>query len=129
MNTNLGKISIALDVTNAPCASESFAYLAGKKYFDNTDLPPAHHQRHLTCCSVATRPAPARAARAYTFGHENLPTDQRPTYPAGVVAMANPGNQDANGSQFFIVYQDVADARTDPSTGQPRPRCCPPTTP
>jgi peptidyl-prolyl cis-trans isomerase B (cyclophilin B) len=42
----------------------------------------------------------------YRFADENLPTDRRPAYPAGAVAMANSGQPGTNGSQFFIVYKD-----------------------
>ena len=116
MDTSQGKISIALDVTNAPCASESFAYLAGKKYFDNTTCHRlTTNGIYVLQCGDPT--GSGRGGPSYTFGHENLPTDKRPTYARGVVAMANPGDQDANGSQFFIVYQDVP-MQQDPSTGQ-----------
>ncbi len=37
---------------------------------------------------------------------ENLPTDKRPPYPEGVIAMANSGQPGSTGSQFFIVYGD-----------------------
>jgi peptidyl-prolyl cis-trans isomerase B (cyclophilin B) len=118
MNTSVGKINIALDVTHAPCASQSFAYLASKHYFDNTTCHRLTTSGiYVLQCGDPT--GTGSGGPSYTFGHENLPTDQRPTYAAGVVAMANPGNPDANGSQFFIVYQDVA-MTTDPSTGQPK---------
>jgi peptidyl-prolyl cis-trans isomerase B (cyclophilin B) len=42
----------------------------------------------------------------YQFGVENLPTGAKNPYPAGVLAMANSGSPDSNGSQFFIVYKD-----------------------
>jgi peptidyl-prolyl cis-trans isomerase B (cyclophilin B) len=117
MDTSQGKITIALDVTHAPCASQSFAYLAGKKYFDNTTCHRlTTNGIYVLQCGDPT--GSGRGGPSYTFGHENLPTDQRPTYSEGVVAMANPGDKDANGSQFFIVYKDVA-MTTDPNTGQP----------
>ncbi len=116
MDTNQGTITISLDVTHAPCASASFAYLAGKKYFDNSTCHRLTTQGiYVLQCGDPT--GSGRGGPSYTFAHENLPTDQRPTYARGVVAMANPGNKDANGSQFFIVYKDVP-MTTDPKTGQ-----------
>ena len=42
----------------------------------------------------------------YTFGPiENVPKDG--VYPAGTIAMANAGQPDSQGSQFFIVYKDT----------------------
>ncbi|NHW87730.1 peptidylprolyl isomerase, partial [Escherichia coli] len=43
---------------------------------------------------------------SYRMAEENLPTDKRPPYPAGVIAMANSGQPSSSGSQFFIVYGD-----------------------
>ena len=40
----------------------------------------------------------------YTIPDENLPTDQRPAYPEGVLAMANTGSANSGSSQFFFVY-------------------------
>ena len=44
---------------------------------------------------------------AFTYGNENLPTGTLNNYPAGVVAMANTGQPNSNGSQFFLVYKDT----------------------
>ena len=61
-----------------------------------------------------TRARPARAGGetdgtggpSYNLAEENLPTDKRPPYPEGVIAMANSGQPGSTGSQFFIVYGD-----------------------
>ena len=34
--SNLGEIQIEMDLSKTPCTAGSFAYLAGKKFFDNT---------------------------------------------------------------------------------------------
>jgi peptidyl-prolyl cis-trans isomerase B (cyclophilin B) len=110
--TTQGTITVTLDVTNAPCSAASFTYLASRKYFDNT----ACHRLTTTGIYVLQCGDPTGTGKgypSYTYAHENLPTGTA-IYPAGTVAMANPGNPDANGSQFFIVYQDTP---VDPSTG------------
>jgi peptidyl-prolyl cis-trans isomerase B (cyclophilin B) len=106
LDTSQGKIVITLDVSKAPCSAESFTYLAGKGFFDNTKC------HRLTTAGIyvlqcGDPSGTGRGGPSYYYPHENLPTDQQPNYPAGVVAMANAGNKDQNGSQFFIVYQDT----------------------
>lgn len=106
LDTSQGKIVITLDVTKAPCSAESMSFLAGKKYFDNTKC----HRLTTTGIYILQCGDPSGTGTggpSYTYASENLPVDQQPNYPAGVVAMANPGNKDLNGSQFFIVYQDT----------------------
>jgi peptidyl-prolyl cis-trans isomerase B (cyclophilin B) len=120
LDTSQGQITISLDLVHAPCAAASFNYLAGKKYFDNTTCHRLVTQGIYVLQCGDPNPKAAKAGAggpSYTFGHENLPTDKRPMYPQGIVAMANPGDQDANGSQFFIVYKDIP-MTTDPSTQQ-----------
>jgi peptidyl-prolyl cis-trans isomerase B (cyclophilin B) len=106
MNTSQGQITIRLDVTHAPCSAASFAFLAGKKYFDGSKC----HRITTAGIYVLQCGDPSGTGTggpSYTYAAENLPTDQQPNYPLGVVAMANPGNKDLNGSQFFIVYKDT----------------------
>ncbi|MFF3212046.1 peptidylprolyl isomerase [Streptomyces sp. NPDC002886] len=99
--TEQGKVVIEALTEAAPCSTTSFAFLAGKKYFDGS-----------TCHRVTTRGIfvlecgdPAGLGTAdpgYFFPDENL---DGATYPAGTVAMSKavPGR---NGSQFFLSYAD-----------------------
>ncbi len=114
-DTNLGTIVVQLDLAKAPCTSESFAYLVGKKFFDNTSChrllsqsttdssTGALQETHYLQCGDPS--GTGQGGPAYTFADENLPTGQRPAYPEGVVAMYNSG-ANMNGSQFLLVFGD-----------------------
>jgi peptidyl-prolyl cis-trans isomerase B (cyclophilin B) len=113
MATNQGTITIKLDVTDAPCSAASFAYLANRKFFDNSSC----HRLVTSGIYVLQCGDPSGTGAggpSYTYGHENLPSGPA-GYGAGVVAMANANDPDGNGSQFFIIFKDTP---TDPSTGQ-----------
>jgi peptidyl-prolyl cis-trans isomerase B (cyclophilin B) len=116
INTNLGSIVVQLDLAKAPCTSASFTYLASKQFFDNT---PCHRlvsqsgtnqqtgepsEFHVLQCGDPS--GTGTGGPSYTLADENLPANQRPTYPQGVVAMANSG-ANTNGSQFFFVFADT----------------------
>jgi peptidyl-prolyl cis-trans isomerase B (cyclophilin B) len=117
INTNLGPIVVQLDLAKAPCAGASFTYLAGKHFFDNSSChrlvnnSGADQQSgqpndfHVLQCGDPT--GTGQGGPKYKFDTEYVPTDQRPAYPAGVVAMANSGQPGTNGSQFFIVFGDT----------------------
>ncbi len=105
MNTNLGAIKVEVDTAKAPCAAASFTYLAGKKFFDNTKC----HRMVTSGIYVLQCGDPSATGTggpAYRFNEENLPTDKRPAYPEGVVALAKTQDPGTSGSQFFIVYKD-----------------------
>jgi peptidyl-prolyl cis-trans isomerase B (cyclophilin B) len=101
--TTRGDLTFALDRAKAPCTVNSFAYLAGKKYFDNT---PCHRLTTAANFGVLQCGDPGGSGSGgpgYSFADE---LDQSGKYTKGVLAMANSG-PNTNGSQFFIVYKDT----------------------
>jgi peptidyl-prolyl cis-trans isomerase B (cyclophilin B) len=117
MDTNQGKITITLDLAKAPCAANSFAFLAAQKFFDKSTchrlVPEGIYI--LQCGDPSGK---GDGGPGYTFAHEYLPTNDLPNYPEGVVAMANPNDQDLNGSQFFIIYKDTPTTPDDQGAPQ-----------
>jgi peptidyl-prolyl cis-trans isomerase B (cyclophilin B) len=107
MDTSVGTIKVEVDTAHAPCTAESFTYLASKKFFDNTTC----HRLVLQSVYVLQCGDPfgtGYGGPSYRYAEENLPTGKRPAYGEGVVAMANNGQPASTGSQFFIVYKDIA---------------------
>jgi len=103
ITTNLGVIMVRLVPADAPCTVASFAYLAGRKFFDGTRC----HRLVTSGIYVLQCGDPSGTGAGgpgYMYPDENL-SGTTGSYPAGTVAMANAG-PNTNGSQFFIVYQD-----------------------
>ncbi|MEV0358582.1 peptidylprolyl isomerase [Nocardia sp. NPDC050697] len=101
LNTTCGPLTLELDGAAAPRTVNSFAFLAGQRYFDHT----ACHRIttdgiFVLQCGDPT--ASGTGGPGYRFPDENL---AGAVYPAGTVAMANAG-PGTNGSQFFLVYRD-----------------------
>lgn len=106
LDTNVGTIAFTALTDKAPCATRSFAYLAGKNYFDGTSCHRLTTSGiYVLQCGDPT--GTGSGGPGYSFGDENLPTASGGTavYKAGTVAMANSGPS-TNGSQFFLVYKD-----------------------
>jgi peptidyl-prolyl cis-trans isomerase B (cyclophilin B) len=106
ITTNLGDIKVEMDAAHAPCATASFAYLAGKKFFDNSKC----HRLVTSGIFVLQCGDPSATGEggpAYRYAEENLPTGDRPAYPQGTVAIAKTSDPSTSGSQFFIVYKDT----------------------
>lgn len=108
IKANIGEIDIKLDPAKAPCNVYSFAYLAGKKFFDNT---PCHRlttkASGLEVLQCGDPSGTGSGGPTYTVKDENLPTKAKLTYPAGTVAVANTNAKNTGSSQFFIVYGDT----------------------
>ncbi|QDY07592.1 peptidylprolyl isomerase [Micromonospora sp. HM134] len=119
IDTNLGPIVAKIDRTKVPCTAGSFTHLASKGFFDNTKCHRLVTEgiKVLQCGDPSAtgkgwRQTDGTGGPSYGMAEENLPTDKRPPYPEGVIAMANSGQQGSTGSQFFIVY---GDSQLDPN--------------
>jgi peptidyl-prolyl cis-trans isomerase B (cyclophilin B) len=97
-----GTIAFEMLSANAPCTVNSFAHLAGKKYFDGSKCHRLTTEGIFVLqCGDPT--GTGSGGPGYQFADENLESAK---YPAGTVAMANAG-PGTNGSQFFLVYKDT----------------------
>ncbi|GHJ48574.1 hypothetical protein Cs7R123_59160 [Catellatospora sp. TT07R-123] len=103
ITTNRGVVKVEVNTAAAPCTAASMTYLASKKFFDGTKC----HRLTTEGISVLQCGDPSGTGMggpAYRFGDENLPVGAAETYPVGTVAMADTGQPDSVGSQFFIVW-------------------------
>jgi peptidyl-prolyl cis-trans isomerase B (cyclophilin B) len=109
IHTNRGDIVIKMTGSQATCTVNSFVYLAGKKYFDNTKCHRLTTSGiYVLQCGDPT--GKGTGGPGYRFANEVVgdSTTASSTYPAGVVAMAHLNQQSSsNGSQFFLVYKDT----------------------
>ncbi|MCZ9347769.1 peptidylprolyl isomerase [Streptomyces sp. TRM76130] len=106
LDTTCGEIDIALKASAAPHTVNSFAFLAGKGFFDHSSCHRLTTSGiYVLQCGDPT--AQGTGGPGYTIPDENLKDESLKdgVYPAGTVAMANAG-ADTGGSQFFLVYQD-----------------------
>jgi peptidyl-prolyl cis-trans isomerase B (cyclophilin B) len=104
MSTNQGDLTLTLDRTKAPCAAASFAYLASKQFFDGS---PCHREVNQPTFGVLQCGDPSGTGSggpSYKFAQE-IPDGT--TYPRGTIAMANTGQPDSTGSQFFLCFVDT----------------------
>ncbi|GAA3342692.1 peptidylprolyl isomerase [Amorphoplanes nipponensis] len=114
MDTNLGAITAAVDMSKAPCTAEAFTYLSSKKFWDNTKC------HRLTTAGIKVlqcgdptatgkgwRQSDGSGGPSFRYAEENLPTNAKPAYPKGTLAMAKTSEPSTTGSQFFIVYEDT----------------------
>ena len=102
IKTNRGSIVIDLLGSKAPCTVNSFVSLADQKFFNNTPCPRISNSQGLFILQCGDPTGTGSGSPGYQFASENL---TGATYPAGTVAMANSGQPDSNGSQFFLVFQ------------------------
>ncbi|MEU6276182.1 peptidylprolyl isomerase [Streptomyces populi] len=105
--TTCGDIDMALKTSAAPHTVNSFAFLAGKGYFDHTKCHRLTTESiYVLQCGDPT--AQGNGGPGYTLPDENLKDKslKNNVYPAGTIAMANTGQAHTGGSQFFLVYRN-----------------------
>lgn len=104
LNTNCGRITVALDAAAAPRNVNGLAFLTDQGYF------VGNFCHRLTTAGIYVLQCGAPGADGtgdvgFSLPDENLPQKGKDNYPAGTVAMANRGTDTAS-SQFFLVYKD-----------------------
>jgi peptidyl-prolyl cis-trans isomerase B (cyclophilin B) len=103
LQTGDGPIPMTLDKALAPCTVDSFVSLTKQGYFDNS-----------TCHRITTAPGlqvlqcgdpigTGTGGPGYTIPDEVFPELK---YGRGILAMANTGQPNTGGSQFFMIYGD-----------------------
>jgi peptidyl-prolyl cis-trans isomerase B (cyclophilin B) len=115
ITTNQGTpITVSLDLANAPCSGADLSYLAGKKFYDNTDCHEITTEGALHCGDPS---GTGLGGPTYSFYDESIPTvpsasaapTKTPLYPKGTVALiGNPPG--TNGSQFLVFLKDFTTA-------------------
>ncbi len=115
MVTTQGNVGLLLANNESPCTVNSFASLAGQKWFNDTKCHRLTTSPDLGVLQCGDPKGDGTGGPGYGFANE-YPTDQYPPndpklqeavlYPRGTLAMANSGQPNSNGSQFFMVYKD-----------------------
>ncbi len=100
--TNCGDVVVEADGKSAPITVTALSALAAGGFFDQT-LCHRLTTENIYVLQCGDPTATGLGGPNFTYRDENLPANAEANYPAGVVAMANSG-QNTNGSQFFIVY-------------------------
>ena len=104
ITTNFGKVPITLDPSKAPCAVNSSISLVNQKYFDKTPCHRIAVDEGFQMLQCGDPTGTGTGGPGYVYAEETSPDL---TYPAGTLAMANTGQPNSQGSQFFLVFGDT----------------------
>ena len=121
IDTSCGKIELDLFEDRAPINVNSFAFLAGRGFYDGLPFHRIEKDSVVQSGDPNGRALDPPEGPGYSLPDELDGTD-REQYVYGVVGMANRG-PDTAGSQFFIVVHDIEGARKgNPEEAGYRPR-------
>ena len=98
ITTDIGSFTIALDAKNAPKTVNNFVFLAENHFYDCVVF---HRVIPQFMDQTGDPTGTGSGGPGYSFGNEN----DQPSggYTTGQVAMANTGQPNSNGSQFFVL--------------------------
>ena len=103
LQTGDGPIGLTLDKALAPCTVDSFVSLATQGYFDNTTCHRITTAPGLQVLQCGDPTGAGTGGPGYTIPDEVFPELK---YGRGILAMANTGQPNTGGSQFFMIYGD-----------------------
>ncbi|WP_037074589.1 peptidylprolyl isomerase [Pseudonocardia spinosispora] len=111
VNTTQGVLPLTLNRAEAPCTVASFVHLATAGFFNNTPCHRLINMSGLKALQCGDPTGSGTGGPGYTIPDEppnNLAPGQQGAaiYPKGSIAMANTGQPNSGGSQFFLVYED-----------------------
>ncbi len=106
LTTDLGDIVIGLFTESAPVASENFLNLARSGFYDGTGF---HRVVPGFVIQGGDPEGTGGGGPGYTIPDEEVVGQ----YGRGIVAMARTQQPDSQGSQFFVVVDDAAEASLD----------------
>jgi peptidyl-prolyl cis-trans isomerase B (cyclophilin B) len=101
MQTSAGAIGLTLDRALAPCTVSSFISLAQQGFYANSPCHRLVTNPGLLVLQCGDPTGSGAGGPGYTIPDEVFP---QLTYGRGLVAMANTGQPDSGGSQFFLIY-------------------------
>jgi peptidyl-prolyl cis-trans isomerase B (cyclophilin B) len=101
MQTSAGAIGLILDRALAPCTVNSFVSLAQQRFYANSPCHRLVTNPGLQVLQCGDPTGSGSGGPGYTIPDEVFP---QLAYGRGLVAMANTGQPDSGGSQFFLIY-------------------------
>jgi peptidyl-prolyl cis-trans isomerase B (cyclophilin B) len=101
LQTSAGAIGLTLDRALAPCTVNSFLSLAQQGFYTNTPCHRLVTNPGLQVLQCGDPTGSGTGGPGYTIPDEVFP---ELTYGRGLVAMANTGQPNSGGSQFFLIY-------------------------
>ena len=102
VTTSLGRMTFTLFAEEAPLAVNNFLFLANEGYFDGVTF---HRLIPGFMVQGGDPSGTGTGGPGYSF---EIEPPQRP-YVRGGLAMANKGTPNSNGSQFFIILDDLTE--------------------
>lgn len=104
MQTTSGPIELTLDRSLAPCTVNSFVSLARQGFYHDSSCHRLVTSPGLQVLQCGDPSGTGTGGPGYTIPDETFP---ELSYGRGLVAMANTGQPNSGGSQFFLIYGDA----------------------